>query len=80
MCGLLASFSTHPIAAHALSAAMQRMLHRGPDAEGQWQEPGVMLGHRRLAILDLDARAAQPMHSRCGRYVIGSKGCDCKKG
>ncbi len=54
----------------ALQRALDRMHNRGPDAEGVWQEPGVWLGHRRLAILDLDARANQPMRSACGRYVI----------
>ncbi|WP_240125143.1 asparagine synthase (glutamine-hydrolyzing) [Thermomonas alba] len=46
------------------------MQPRGPDGEGLWQEGGVALGHRRLAILDLDARAAQPMQSADGRYLI----------
>ena len=46
------------------------MLRRGPDAEGLWSSAGVVLGHRRLAILDLDARANQPMISTDGRYAI----------
>lgn len=50
----------------------QRMLHRGPDAGGSWQsEDGrVVLGHRRLSILDLSPSGAQPMVSRSGRFVI----------
>lgn len=48
----------------------QRMAVRGPDAEGIWESEGIVLGHRRLAILDLDARANQPMASVCGRYII----------
>ena len=47
-----------------------RMAARGPDAEGLWSGEGVVLGHRRLAILDLDPRANQPMTSSDGRYVI----------
>ena len=35
-----------------------------------WSGEGVVLGHRRLAILDLDARANQPMVSADGRYAI----------
>lgn len=46
------------------------MHDRGPDAEGLWSSAGMVLGHRRLAILDLDARANQPMVSADGRYAI----------
>jgi asparagine synthase (glutamine-hydrolysing) len=42
--------------------------HRGPDGEGQWHETNVFLGHRRLAIIDLEG-GAQPMHSHDGRFV-----------
>lgn len=45
------------------------MARRGPDAEGIWQDEGVILGHRRLSILDLDVRSSQPFHSKCGRFV-----------
>lgn len=43
---------------------------RGPDAAGLWASEGVALGHRRLAILDLDSRANQPMVSTDERYAI----------
>jgi asparagine synthase (glutamine-hydrolysing) len=36
------------------------MSRRGPDAEGIWVEAHVSLGHRRLAIIDLEG-GAQPM-------------------
>jgi asparagine synthase (glutamine-hydrolysing) len=72
MCGLIALLGTPGSAftADTLQPALQQMHRRGPDAEGIWKEPGVWLGHRRLAILDLDARSNQPLHSACGRYVI----------
>ena len=39
------------------------MSHRGPDGRGRFQRPGVGLGHRRLAILDVHPRAGQPMQA-----------------
>ena len=70
MCGLIASFTTPPLSEAAIQRALLRMQRRGPDGEGLWKAEGVVLGHRRLAILDLDERAAQPMRSACDRYVI----------
>jgi len=50
-----------------------RLAHRGPDAEGLWYGSGIVLGHRRLAVIDL-AGSRQPMQDRTGRYVIVSNG------
>lgn len=54
----------------------EKMYHRGPDASGIWsnEEHTVVLGHRRLAIVDLTASGAQPMESHDGRYVIAYNG------
>jgi asparagine synthase (glutamine-hydrolysing) len=38
-----------------------RLVRRGPDGEGSWFDGPVALGHRRLSIIDLSNRAAQPM-------------------
>lgn len=50
------------------------LIHRGPDAEGQWFDNFVGLGHRRLAIIDLDAQSNQPLISHDKRFVISFNG------
>ncbi|WP_295446060.1 asparagine synthase (glutamine-hydrolyzing) [uncultured Thiodictyon sp.] len=74
MCGFAAlvygAHVTGDEARDAVRRMCERMAVRGPDAEGFWFDQGVALGHRRLAIVDLDPRAGQPMRSACGRYMI----------
>lgn len=55
---------------HRLDRALEYLRPRGPDAAGCWREDGVALGHRRLAVIDLDAKSDQPMISSDGRYVV----------
>lgn len=40
------------------------LAHRGPDGEGSWQNGTgkVLLGHRRLSIIDLSEAGSQPLH------------------
>jgi asparagine synthase (glutamine-hydrolysing) len=70
MCGISGLFGEF------LPGLMSRMNylqdHRGPDGSGVFEDPDACasLGHVRLAILDLSAAAAQPMHSEDGRYVL----------
>ena len=47
-----------------LKKMMDTLNHRGPDGEGLWQNENstVLLGHRRLSIIDLSDAARQPMH------------------
>ncbi len=45
------------------------LLHRGPDAWGEYSGEGIALGHTRLAILDIGG-GAQPMATPDGALVI----------
>jgi len=43
---------------------------RGPDGDGFWRAPGVALGHRRLAVIDLTDAAAQPLGNEDGSVHV----------
>lgn len=53
-----------------------RMIHRGPDAGGTYvsDDENVVLGHRRLSVIDLSENGSQPMISHDGRYAIAYNG------
>lgn len=72
MCGIIGYLSSDALARETFTDLRDRMRHRGPDDAGFWQTPNhtVLLGHRRLSILDLSDTGHQPMVSECGRYVI----------
>ena len=78
MCGIAGFISTdEAVGASSVDAVRrmtERMRLRGPDAAGVWTGNGVALGHRRLAIQDLDARSNQPMVSTDGKYCITFNG------
>lgn len=75
MCGLAGFWpaasdrSNAPAAIERMTAAID---HRGPDDSGCWLDDsvGLMLGFRRLSILDLSPAGHQPMPSHSGRYVV----------
>jgi asparagine synthase (glutamine-hydrolysing) len=60
MCGIAGIVGSTASVEIAQSMA-QRLLHRGPDGDGVWSQPGVALSHRRLAIQDLTDAGRQPM-------------------
>lgn len=72
MCGIVGIWGPLPDRRGRVAAACLSMRHRGPDAEGIWEdvEAGLALGHVRLAIIDTSAAGSQPMVSACGRYVL----------
>lgn len=72
MCGLTGIFNierAQPIDPGALTAMNDSLAHRGPDGDGFLCEPGIGLGHRRLAIIDL-AGGRQPLYNETGDVAI----------
>src|SRR5688572_12409068 len=63
MCGFSGELRTDgaPADVGAVAAMAATMQRRGPDAAGSWAQGSVALSHRRLKIIDLSERAAQPM-------------------
>jgi len=71
MCGIAGFFSnSNTFAANELSIMLQKISHRGPDADGTYFNKGVALGHKRLSIIDLSQEANQPMISHSGKSII----------
>jgi asparagine synthase (glutamine-hydrolysing) len=80
MCGIAGIFayrSSAPVVnRNELRRIRDHMAARGPDGKGEWlSESGrIGLGHRRLSIIDLSERAAQPMVSADRRQVVTFNG------
>lgn len=76
MCGIVGILRLEsgaaPIDPLLLAAMRDSVAHRGPDGAGLWldAEGLVGFGHRRLAIIDLDSRASQPMATPDGQFVL----------
>ncbi len=76
MCGIAGLWDQHARLSEqgrvtAVRAMTDAMTRRGPDAEGVWSgESGIVLGHRRLAVVELSEAGAQPMTTRSGRWTI----------
>jgi asparagine synthase (glutamine-hydrolysing) len=71
MCGIVGIISVddddpNPMLLRRMADAI---VHRGPDGEGYYVEPGVGLGHRRLSIIDL-AGGQQPISNETGSVRI----------
>lgn len=76
MCGLAAFFAyssdSPPLNFAEMTRVTNAMAKRGPDGEGCWSglEGRILLGHRRLSIIELNDRGAQPMTSIDGNAAI----------
>lgn len=77
MCGIAGVIAWEPnvrVTREQLDAMSDAIAHRGPDGCGTWigehGHAACGLAHRRLAILDPDARANQPFCDHHGRQLV----------
>ncbi len=63
MCGICGELRLDgaPSDTAVLRPMLERLRHRGPDHEGTFSDGPVLLGHRRLSVIDLSVHAHQPM-------------------
>jgi asparagine synthase (glutamine-hydrolysing) len=76
MCGIAGLFDTsgkRELSPRQLEAMTTSLAHRGPDGAGYHRAPGIALGHRRLAIIDV-ARGHQPLFNEDGTVAITYNG------
>src|SRR5262249_7303384 len=72
MCGIVGIVERHPresVDPARLERMREVIAHRGPDGRGSWIEGPAGLGHRRLAIVDLEG-GRQPMLAAEGSACI----------
>ena len=73
MCGIAGIIQSNPsqFSKEQLKKMTDALAHRGPDGEGLWQDDSghMLLGHRRLSVIDLSEAGTQPMHYM-DRYTI----------
>jgi asparagine synthase (glutamine-hydrolysing) len=76
MCGIAGIFAygaaAKPVDRGELLRMREQMAPRGPDGAGDWHDADGRIGlaHRRLSIIDLSDRAAQPMASADGAHIV----------
>lgn len=72
MCGINGIYNINKV--DAPSELIRKMnlssKHRGPDYTGVYEDEDVVLGHNRLAIIDLDEASNQPMLSEDGDLIL----------
>ena len=70
MCGIVGFTNNIQNPDKVIGDMMDRIKHRGPDAEGKYIDGSIALGHRRLSIIDTGAGGNQPIFNEDGNIVI----------
>ncbi len=75
MCAIagLISVGTDPVDPGLVRRMTAALAHRGPDGEGWWADGEAALGHRRLAIIDVEG-GAQPLENETGSVRVVCNG------
>ncbi len=75
MCGIIGGYDRdrRPFGDEMADAACRRIAHRGPDDQGIYEADGMLIGNRRLSILDV-AGGHQPMFSDDGQIAVVQNG------
>lgn len=74
MCGIAGIAYSTPTRQKRAIGAVKRMMdiqtHRGPDDSGLYSDDYVVLGHRRLAVIDLSSLGRQPISNENGTVWV----------
>ncbi|HPC40185.1 MAG TPA: asparagine synthase (glutamine-hydrolyzing) [Spirochaetota bacterium] len=76
MCGIAGYVDNAGVKKSVLQSMSDEIAHRGPDGAGEYISPDGTVGfsHRRLSIIDLSERGAQPMSNEDGSIWITYNG------
>lgn len=70
MCGIVGFSSKNKIGNEVLYAMMEKIKHRGPDAQGIYINKGVKFGHRRLIVVDPEGGLQPMIYRQTKDFVI----------
>lgn len=76
MCGIAGIFGFNENPNENIKAMNGTLLNRGPDS-GNYivdDKENIVMGHRRLSVIDLSEAGGQPMYSHSERYIITYNG------
>ncbi len=70
MCGIVGFTNSIDNSNTVIDKMMDRIKHRGPDAEGKYVDECIALGHRRLSIIDISNQGDQPIFNEDKSLVL----------